>query len=84
MVSLTGMLVNKLSKSYDTYSLSGSNVSFLMISANNRDLKLRPIIDQSNTFTYNAARIVSDYLQPLAQNEYVIKDTLYTNAESHL
>ena len=44
------------------------------INANN--LKLRPIIDQSNTFTYNAAKIVSDYLQPLAQNEYVIKDTL--------
>ena len=36
---------------------------------------LRPMIDQSKTFTYNAAKIVSDYLQPLAQNEYVIKDT---------
>ena len=36
MVSLTGMLVNKLSTSYDTYSSSGSNVSFLMISANKR------------------------------------------------
>ena len=28
------------------------------------------------TFSYNAAKIVSDYLQTLAQNEYVIKDTL--------
>ena len=27
------------------------------------DLKFRPIIDQSNTYTYNAAKIVSDYLQ---------------------
>ena len=45
-------------------------------SINVKKLKLRPIIDQSNTFTYNAAKIVSDYLQPLAQNEYVIKDTL--------
>ena len=45
-------------------------------SINVKNLKLRPIIDQSNTFTYNAAKIVSDYLQPLAQNEYVIKDTL--------
>ena len=40
------------------------------------DLKFRPIIDQSNTYTYNAPNIVSDYLQPLAHNDYVIKDTL--------
>ena len=40
------------------------------------DLKFRPIIDQSNTYTYNAAKIVSDYLQPLAHNDYVIKDTV--------
>ena len=44
------------------------------INANN--LKLRSIIDQWNTFTYSATKIVSDYLQPIAQNEYVIKDTL--------
>ena len=31
---------------------------------NANKLKLRPIIDQSNTITYNAAKIVSDYLQP--------------------
>ena len=47
---------------------------YSLINANN--LKLRPIIDQSNTFTYNAAKIVSDYLQPLSYNEYVVKDTL--------
>ena len=45
-------------------------------SINVNNLKLRPITDQSNTFTYNVAKIVFDYLQPLAQNEYVIKDTL--------
>ena len=39
------------------------------------DLKFRPIIDQSITYGYNAAKIVSDYLQPLAHNAYVIKDT---------
>ena len=39
------------------------------------DLKFRPIIDQSNRHIYNAAKIVSDYLQPLAHNDYVIKDT---------
>ena len=37
-------------------------------SINVKNLKLRPIIDQSNTFPYDAAKIVSDYLQPLAQN----------------
>ena len=39
------------------------------------DLKFRPIIDQSITYGYNAAKIVSDYLQPLAHNACVIKDT---------
>ena len=47
---------------------------FSLISMSN--LKLKPIIDESNRFFYNAANTVSDYLQPLAQNEYVIKDTL--------
>ena len=42
---------------------------YSLINANN--LKLRP-----NRFTYNSAKIVSDYLQPSAQNEYVIKSTL--------
>ena len=40
------------------------------------DLKFRTIIDQSNTYTYNTAKMVSDYLQSLAHNDYVIKDTL--------
>ena len=33
-------------------------------------------IFKDNTLTFYAAKIVSDYLQPLAQNESVIKDTL--------
>ena len=45
-------------------------------SINVKNLKLRSILDQSNTFTYNGAKIVSDYLQPLAQKEFVIKDAL--------
>ena len=40
------------------------------------NLTLRPRIDQSYTLTYDAAKIVSDYLQPLSQTEYVTKDTL--------
>ena len=45
-------------------------------SINVNNLKLRPILDQSNTCTYNGAQIVSDYLQPLTQKEFVIKDAL--------
>ena len=41
------------------------------------DLKFGPIIDQSNTYSSNAAEIVSDYLQPLAHNNCVIKGTLH-------
>ena len=39
------------------------------------DFELRSFIDQANTYTYNAAKIESDYLQPIAHNDYVIKDT---------
>ena len=46
------------------------------------DSKFRPIIDQSNTYTYNAAKIVSNYLQPLAHNDYVI--TLTFTLHLHL
>ena len=41
-----------------------------------QNIKLRPIIDQTNTFSHAAAKIVSDYSQPLASNEYVINNTL--------
>ena len=44
---------------------------------NRNNLKLRPIIDRSNLFTYSTVKMVSDYLQPFAQKKYVIKDTLF-------
>ena len=40
------------------------------------NLKLRPIIDQTGTHTHPAAKIISNYLQPLAKNDYVIDNTL--------
>ena len=40
------------------------------------NIKLRPIIDQTGTHTHPAAKIISDYLQPLAKNDYVIDNTL--------
>ena len=34
-------------------------------------LKFRPIIDQTGTFTYNATKVISDYLKTLCKNEYI-------------
>ena len=39
-------------------------------------LKFRPIIAQTGTCMYNAAQVISEYLQPLyAENEYIIHNT---------
>ena len=40
------------------------------------DSKFRPIIDQTGTMTYNAAKFIPDYLRPLCKNKYTINDTL--------
>ena len=39
-------------------------------------LKLRLIIDQTGTYIYNASKIISKYLKPLAKNKFKISDTL--------
>ena len=39
------------------------------------ELKFRPIINQTWTYTYNAAQVISKYLKPLSKNEYTIDDT---------
>ena len=39
-------------------------------------MKLRPIIDQTGTHLYDCSKIIAQYLQPLAMNEYTISDTL--------
>ena len=33
-------------------------------------------MDQTNTMTYNTSQIISKYLQLIAENDYVMKDTL--------
>ena len=38
------------------------------------NLKFRLIIHQTGTFTYNPAKVTSDYLKPLCKNEYSIND----------
>ena len=39
------------------------------------NLKFRPIIYQTGTYTYNAAKVISSYLKPLCSNDFNIKDT---------
>ena len=39
------------------------------------NLKFWPIIDQTVTLTYNAAKVIPDYLRPLCKNQYSINDT---------
>ena len=37
--------------------------------------KFRPIIDQTGTYTYGAAQVISQYLKPLSKNDFAIEDT---------
>ena len=39
-------------------------------------LKLRPIIEQTRTYIFNASKVVAKYLRPLSKNKYSIDDTL--------
>ena len=39
-------------------------------------LKLRPIIDQTGIYIYNASKVIAKYLKPLAKNKITISDTL--------
>ena len=38
-------------------------------------LKFCPIIDRTGTYTYKAAKVISQYLKSLCKSEYTIKDT---------
>ena len=40
-----------------------------------QNLRFCPIISQIGTYTYNAAKVLSDYMRPLCQNEYKISVT---------
>ena len=38
-------------------------------------LKFHPIIDQTGTYSYNVAQVISQYLKPLYKNKFTINDT---------
>ena len=42
---------------------------------NIKELKLRPIIDQTGTWYYKTGKVVVQYLKPLTKNEFVINNT---------
>ena len=44
-------------------------------------LKFHPIIDQTGTYSYNAAQVISQYLTPLCKNEFTINDTQSFSAD---
>ena len=43
---------------------------------NVKDLKLRPIIEQTGTYIYDVSKVIAKFLKPLARNEFTISDTL--------
>ena len=42
---------------------------------NVEELKFRPIVDHIGTFVQNCSKVIAEYLKPLCQNEFSIKDT---------
>ena len=42
--------------------------------SNLEELKFRPIVGQTETFTDNCSKVIAQYLKPLCHNEYSIKD----------
>ena len=47
-----------------------------ILDINFKDLKLRPIRDQTGTYIYDASKVVAEFLKSLARNEFTISDTL--------
>ena len=40
------------------------------------NLKLRPIIDLTGTYTCNTSKVIANYLRPHSKNQYTISGTL--------
>ena len=48
---------------------------------NKEKLTFRPIIDQTGSYSCNAAQVISQYLKPLCKNEFTINDTQSFSAD---
>ena len=46
-----------------------------ILEINKEKFKFRPIIDQTGTYSYNAAHVISQYLKPLSKKEIAINVT---------
>ena len=42
---------------------------------NVKDLKLKPVIDQTGTYICDASKVVAEFLKLIARNEFIISDT---------
>ena len=40
------------------------------------NLKLRPILELTETYTYNASNVIANYLRPFSKNQCTTSDTL--------
>ena len=45
-----------------------------LVDINVDNLKFRPIISQIGSYTYNAAKVIAEYLKPLCSDQYKISD----------
>ena len=41
-----------------------------------KNLKIRPIINLAERYTYNASKVIKNYLKPLAKKEFTFTDAL--------
>ena len=79
---MTGILygsvfLRKFGRKFDSFLCSCQFFGWQIDDGNFDNLKFRPIIAQTGTYTYNAAKIISKYLKPLYNsNEYIINSTL--------
>ena len=48
---------------------------------NKEKLKFRPTIDQTGTYSYNAAQVISQYLKPFSKNKFTINNTQSFSAD---
>ena len=60
-----------------TYASAKSHKFSSVYSVSINDLKFRPTIDQTGKMTYDAAKVISDYLKAPCKNKYNINNTLF-------
>ena len=68
-------LAHSASKQVELYGTAKTHKFNNIQEMNKEKLKFRAIIDQTGTYSYNTAQVISQYLKPLCKNEFKINDT---------